>query len=71
MIGALVTGFTNDELRLLADAYLNMGEVATLRKLGLLQPDEGFGHRSRRVARHTVNEVSVCLCCVYPEPETP
>ncbi len=42
MIGAIVTRFSNDEIRLLADNYLNIGEVATLRRLGVLDTNEGF-----------------------------
>jgi hypothetical protein len=42
MIGGLTSEFTNDELRLLADNYLNIGEVLTLRRLGLLAEGEGF-----------------------------
>lgn len=41
-IGGLVSEFTNEELRLLADSYLSIQEVQELRNLGLLAPTEGF-----------------------------
>ena len=41
-VGTLVLEFSNDELRLLCDEYLTVSEVRTLRRLGLLRPDEGF-----------------------------
>lgn len=41
IIGALVTSLTNEEIH--ASVHLlNIGEVLTLRKLGLLAPDEGW-----------------------------
>ncbi len=54
VIGGLCAEFTNDEIRLLADDYLNIGEVLTLRRLGLLAEDEGFdgSKASRNRCRH-------------------
>ena len=47
-IGTLVTEFSNDELRLLADR-LTINDTLTLRHLGLLRPDEGYdGTRRKR-----------------------
>lgn len=48
VIGALVNDFTNDELRLMADDLLTIAEVLTLRRLGLLGPDEGFDGRRKK-----------------------
>jgi hypothetical protein len=45
-IGALVMEFTNDELRAMADDFC-IRDTLTLRKLGLLAPDEGFDGRKQ------------------------
>lgn len=42
VIGFIVTRFTNDEIRAIADEGLTIGETLTLRDIGLLGPDEGF-----------------------------
>lgn len=41
-IGALVTTFTNEELRGPMIKRLSIGDVLTLRQLGVLGPDEGW-----------------------------
>ena len=49
-VGTLVTRFTNDELRLLAD-YWSIGETYAMRRLGLLSPDEGYDGKKRPTPR--------------------
>jgi hypothetical protein len=44
-IGTIVMEFTNDELRVLCDQYFTINETLTMRRLGLLQTDEGFDGR--------------------------
>jgi hypothetical protein len=58
-VGFLVTQFSNDELRAVAD-HISIGEVLTLRELGLLRPDEGFDGRKKpkRGARSGSSEAS-------------
>jgi hypothetical protein len=46
LVGILVRDFTNDELRAVADE-MSIAETMTLRRLGLLAPDEGYDGRRK------------------------
>lgn len=54
-IGGLVSRFTNEELRLLADTFC-IWETLALRDLGLLGPDEGYDGRKKPNGREMTND---------------